>query len=153
MGIETPAEYVRLRFGTGAQHFYTWSMMVLRVVGTAAALYALAKILVALMPLDEGNILRDPETGNLSLRWAILIFGTVVVLYTMIGGLWAVLMTDVLQFIILNLAVLFVVPLALHEVGGLGGFIEAAPKASLTWSKRKNTRSSFWRVGLQFTSS
>ena len=80
------------------------------------------------MPLDEGNILRDPETGNLSLRWAILIFGSVVVLYTMIGGLWAVLMTDVLQFIILNLAVLFVVPLALHQVGGLGGFIEAAPE-------------------------
>ncbi len=128
MGIETPAEYVRLRFGKGALHFYTWSMMVLRVVGTAAALYALAKILVALMPLDEGNILRDPETGNLSLRWAILIFGSVVVLYTMIGGLWAVLMTDVLQFIILNLAVLFVVPLALHQVGGLGGFIEAAPE-------------------------
>ena len=46
----------------------------------------------------------------------------------MIGGLWAVLMTDVLQFIILNLAVLFVVPLALHQVGGLGGFIEAAPE-------------------------
>ena len=128
MGIETPAAYVRLRFGKGALHFYTWSMMVLRVVGTAAALYALAKILVALMPLDEGNILRDPETGNLSLRWAILIFGSVVVLYTMIGGLWAVLMTDVLQFIILNLAVLFVVPLALHQVGGLGGFIEAAPE-------------------------
>ncbi|CAA6692421.1 MULTISPECIES: sodium:solute symporter family protein [unclassified Lentimonas] len=128
MGIETPAEYVRLRFGSGALHFYTWSMMVLRVVGTAAALYALAKILVALMPLDPSNPLCDPETGNLSLRWAILIFGSIVVLYTMIGGLWAVLMTDVLQFIILNLAVLFVVPLALNDVGGLSGFINGAPE-------------------------
>ena len=80
------------------------------------------------MPLGEGNPLRDPETGNLSLRYAILIFGSIVVLYTMIGGLWAVLMTDVLQFIILNLAVLFVVPLALHQVGGVGGFIEQAPE-------------------------
>lgn len=128
MGVETPAEYIRIRFGTGALHFYTWSMMVLRVIGTAAALYALAKILVALMPLGEGNPLRDPETGNLSLRYAILIFGSIVVLYTMIGGLWAVLMTDVLQFIILNLAVLFVVPLALHQVGGISGFIEQAPE-------------------------
>lgn len=128
IGIETPAEYVRLRFGAGALHFYTWAMMILRVVGTAAALYALAKILVAIMPLDEGNPLRDPETGNLSLRWAILIFGSIVVLYTMIGGLWAVLMTDVLQFIILNLAVLFVVPLALSQVGGIGGFVESAPE-------------------------
>lgn len=128
MGIETPAEYVRIRFGKGALHFYTWSMMVLRVIGTAAALYALGKILVALMPLGEGNPLRDPETGNLSLRYAILIFGSIVVLYTMIGGLWAVLMTDVLQFIILNLAVLFVVPLALGRVGGIDGFISKAPE-------------------------
>lgn len=128
MGIQTPAQYIQLRFGAGALHFYTWAMMVLRVVGTAAALYALAKILVALMPLDEGNPLRDPVTGNLSLRYAILIFGSVVVLYTMIGGLWAVLMTDVLQFIILNLAVLFVVPLALHQAGGLGAFIDGAPE-------------------------
>jgi SSS family solute:Na+ symporter len=127
MGVETPAEYIRIRFGVGALHFYTWSMMVLRVIGTAAALYALAKILVALMPLEEGNPLRDPETGTLSLRYAILIFGAIVVLYTMIGGLWAVLMTDVLQFIILNLAVLFVVPLSLGQVGGIGGFVSQAP--------------------------
>ncbi len=135
LGIETPAEYVKLRFGTGALHFYTWSMMALRVVGTAAALYALAKILVAMMPLAEGNPLRDPATGNLSLRWAILVFGGVVVIYTMIGGLWAVLMTDVLQFIILNLAVLFVIPLALGRAGGIDGFIAGAPEGFFDLAK------------------
>ena len=83
------------------------------------------------MPLGEGNPLRDPETGNLSLRYAILIFGSIVVLYTMIGGLWAVLMTDVLQFIILNLAVLFVVPLALHQVGGSQRFHRAGSRGIL----------------------
>ncbi len=132
LGVATPAEYVRLRFGTGVLHFYTWSMLVLRVVGTAGALYALSKILVALMPLEEGNPLRDAATGNLSLEAAILIFGGIVILYTMIGGLWAVLMTDVLQFIILNLAVLFVIPLALAKVGGLGTFVEMAPDEFFT---------------------
>ncbi len=128
LGVETPAEYVRLRFGASALHLYTWVMMTFRVVGTAAAPYALAKILVALMPLEEGNPLRDPATGNLSLSWAILVFGSVVVLYTMVGGLGAVLMTDALQFIILNLAVLFVVPLALEGAGGIEGFITGAPE-------------------------
>jgi solute:Na+ symporter, SSS family len=132
LGVATPAEYVRLRFGNGSLHFYTWSMLVLRVVGTAGALYALAKILVALMPLAEGNPLRDDATGNLSLNAAILIFGGIVILYTMVGGLWAVLMTDVLQFIILNLAVLFVVPLALARAGGLGSFIDQAPEDFFT---------------------
>ena len=147
MGIETPAEYVRIRFGKGALHFYTWSMMVLRVIGTAAALYALGKILVALMPLGEGNPLRDPETGNLSLRYAILIFGSIVVLYTMIGGLWAVLMTDVLQFIILNLAVLFVVPLALGRVGGIDGFISKAPEGFFNLVNEAEGYTVFFLVG------
>ncbi len=87
-------------------------MMVFRIIGVAVSLYSLAIILVAMMPLEEGNPLRDPTTGNLSLCWAVLIFGGIVVIYTMAGGLWAVLMTDVLQFIVLNLAILFVVPLA-----------------------------------------
>ena len=37
-------------------------------------------------------------------------------------------MTDVWQFIVLNLAVLFVVPLALAEVGGFGQFVTDAPE-------------------------
>ena len=86
-------------------------MMVFRIVGVAVSLYALSVVLVAMMPLPEGNFLRDEATGNLSLTWAIIIFGSIVVIYTMAGGLWAVLMTDVLQFIVLNLAVLFIIPL------------------------------------------
>ncbi len=128
IGVRTPAEYIQLRFGKSALHFYTWAMMLFRLVGTAGALYALAVILSPLMPLGEGNPLRDPATGNLNLFWGILIFGGIVVLYTMIGGLWAVLMTDTLQFIILNLAVAFMVPLALARAGGVSGFIEGSPE-------------------------
>ena len=80
-----------------------------------------------MMPLAEGNFCRDPTTGNLSLAWAIIFFGGCVVVYTMVGGLWAVLMTDVLQFVVLTLAVLFVLPLILMKVGGLGGFVDKAP--------------------------
>jgi SSS family transporter len=127
LGIETPAQFIQMRYGKAALHFYTWSMMVYRIVSVAVAMYALALILTALMPLAEGNPLRDATTGNLSLTWAIVLFGSVVVVYTMLGGLWAVLMTDVLQFIVLNLAVLFVVPMLLMKVGGAGAFLAEAP--------------------------
>jgi Na+/proline symporter len=62
---------------------------------------------------------------------AILVFGGIVVLYTMIGGLWAVLMTDVIQFIVLNVSVVFVVVLILLDVGGLGGLVAQAPEGFL----------------------
>ncbi len=132
LGIETPAQFIQMRYGKAALHFYTWSMMAYRIVSVAVAMYALALILTALMPLAEGNPLRDAATGNLSLAWAIVLFGSIVVVYTMLGGLWAVLMTDVLQFIVLNLAVLFVVPLLLVKVGGVGAFLAEAPEGFLS---------------------
>lgn len=110
-GVTTPAEFVELRFGPQAVQLYTWAMMAVRIISTGVALYAVAVMLVALVPLDPGNILRDDATGHLSLAFAIFLFGAIVVTYTVAGGLWAVLMTDVLQFIVLQLAVLFVIPL------------------------------------------
>ena len=128
LGVKTPAQFIELRFGAAAVQFYTWAMMAFRIVGVGVSLYSLSVVLVALMPLPAGNPFCDPSTGNLSLNWAILIFGGIVVAYTMAGGLWAVLMTDVLQFIVLNLAVLFVIPLAFGQVGGISAFIEKAPE-------------------------
>ena len=139
LGVNTPAEFIQLRFGKGAIHFYTWTMMIYRIAGVGVALYSLAVIITALMPLDEGNILRDAVTGNLSVAWAVVILGSIVVIYTMVGGLWAVLMTDVLQFIVLNLAVLFVVPLAFMEVGGFGAFIDAAPAGFFSFTNSEFT--------------
>ncbi len=128
MGVKTPAEYIELRFGKGAINFYTWTMVIYRIVGVAVALYSLAVLLTALMPLSEGNIFRDAVSGNLSLTWAVILFGAFMIIYTMAGGLWSVLMADVLQFIVLNLAVIFVVPLCFMHIGGVSQFIETAPE-------------------------
>lgn len=114
LDIETPAEFLELRFGRAALHVYTWSMMVYRLVGVGVSVYALAKIMSTVMPLD--------------VQVASLVLGGAVTLYTMVGGLWAVLMTDVLQFLVLNLMVLFLVPLAWGEVGGWSGFTSAVPE-------------------------
>ena len=116
LGISTPAAYLQLRFGKIGLNLYTWTMMLKEIMAVAIAVYSLAIILVALIPLDEGNILRDGLTGNLSLNYAILIFGAIVILYTMIGGLWAVLMTDVLQFIVLTLVVFMVSVLMVNGI-------------------------------------
>lgn len=122
LGISTPAEYIDRRFGRAALHFYTWFMTVFRIVGTGGALYAIARLALAVMGGEESVGLSSTQ-----LNIAIGIFALIVVLYTMIGGLWSVLVTDALQFIILNLAVIFVIPLSLAKSGGLSSFIEKAP--------------------------
>ena len=137
LGIRTPAEFVERRFGKGALHFYTWSMMIYRMVGAAGALYAIATLTVAVTRGSDTAF----SVGGMppELVTAILIFAAVVVLYTMIGGLWAVLMTDVIQFIVLNVAVIFVVALILLDIGGLGGFVAQAPEGFLSLTSGRYT--------------
>ncbi|HMG09158.1 MAG TPA: hypothetical protein VK609_11645, partial [Mucilaginibacter sp.] len=53
--------------------------------------------------------------------------GGIIILYTAAGGLWAVLVTDVVQFVILTAAVFIVIPLAFHQVGGIHNFTSKAP--------------------------
>lgn len=137
LGIKTPAEFVERRFGKGALHFYTWSMMIYRMVGAAGALYAISILTIAVTRGSDSGV----DVGGMppELVTAILIFAAVIILYTMIGGLWAVLMTDVIQFIVLNVAVIFVVALILMDVGGLGGFVAQAPEDFLSFTSGSYT--------------
>jgi sodium/pantothenate symporter len=54
----------------------------------------------------------------------LLVFGVVVILYTAYGGFHAVVWTDVMQGVVMVAGVAIMLPLALHQVGGL----EAATK-------------------------
>ncbi len=114
LGVSTPAEFVQLRFGSTGLHFFTWTMLIKRILGVSVSLYALAVLLVALIPLD--------------LTWAIILFGAIVVIYTMQGGLWAVLMTDVLQFIVLTVVVFMVAILMLSGMD-LATYKETVPES------------------------
>lgn len=112
-GVLTVGEYVGRRFGERLKRFYSYIFLVLSFVTTGAFLYPVAKLF-------------NVSTG-FSIEISIIILGLIVIAYTAAGGLWAVIITDVLQFIILFAAVLIVVPLALNRVGGLEHFIQSAP--------------------------
>ncbi len=112
LGVATPAEFVQLRFGTTGLHFFTWTMLIKRILGVSVSLYALAVLIVALIPVD--------------LTMVIIVFGLIVIIYTMQGGLWAVLMTDVLQFIVLTVVVLMVAVLMVSGID-LTNFAERVP--------------------------
>ena len=120
MGVDTPAEYVNLRFGKPGLHFFTWTMMFKRIMGVSASLYALGVLLTAKTAGGSAII-------PLSLETAIIVFGLIVVLYTMQGGLWAVLMTDVLQFIVLTVVVFVVAALLLADLGSYSTFRGKVP--------------------------
>jgi solute:Na+ symporter, SSS family len=134
LGVSSAAEFLRLRFGDSIVQFYTWLQGTILVFALGGSIYALSVIVCALMPLPDGHVLAllaDPATGHLSVTLLSVALCAVVILIAMSGGLWAVLVTDVLQFVILTVSVLFVVPLllsrALADAGGWTALLARAP--------------------------
>jgi Na+/proline symporter len=124
--LSTGAEFVELRYGNGVFHFYTWYRLVF-LFNSGLAIYGLAVMLCPLMPLPDGHLLADSATGTLSVPLACIILSVIVIVYTMVGGLWAVLVTDTLQFFVLTASVALVVPLLVAANGGLGQIVANAP--------------------------
>ena len=127
-GYDSAAEFLDARFGKSLVQFYTWLHGMISVFTMGGAVYALAVMLCALIPLAPGHPLADPATGNLSVSLASIVVCLVVIAITSAGGLWAVLMTDALQFIVLTVSVMIVVPLILMRVGGAENFLASAPE-------------------------
>lgn len=113
-GVLTAAEYITERFGVNVQKTYTILFLFVSLFTTGSFLYPVGKIL-------------EISTG-LPLSTCILILGCVSILYVAAGGLRAVVVTDVLQFLILFSAILIVIPLAFDKIGGISGFVDAAPE-------------------------
>ena len=103
-GSLTVAEYIDKRLGVHVQKTYTFLFLFISLFLTASFLYPVAKIV-------------EVSTG-LDLNLCIILLGAFCILYVSAGGLWAVVSTDVLQFIILMAAIIIVVPLSLERVDG-----------------------------------
>lgn len=124
-GVSSAAEFLQLRFGNSIVQFYTWLQGLINLFTMGGSVYALSIIVCTLVPLGVDHPLADPATGNLSVTYTSIFICGVIILITFGGGLWAVLMTDVLQFIILSVSVVVVVPLILIKAGGFEGLAQA----------------------------
>lgn len=112
-GVLTAAEFITRRLGYDVQKIYSYLFLLISVFTTGFFLYPVAKIL-------------EVYTG-ISVEITTVAIGLLILLYTAVGGMWAVVVTDVLQFIVLTAAVLIVVPLSLRKAGGFHGFLHRVP--------------------------
>lgn len=132
LGITSVGQYIQMRFGKEAVQFYTWVGMLFKIAALAVALYSFAILVCPLIELSPSSLLADPATGHLSVNAAILISGGLMLVYAVSGGLWAVLIVDSIQFVVLMTTVLFVVPLCFSHIGGVDRFIARAPSGFLS---------------------
>ncbi len=112
--LTTPVEYLEVRFGRGARQFFSWIGLLMRVLDNIVRMYAIGLFLATVVPWDVNT--------------TIFVSGLVITFYTVIGGLWAVTVLDTIQFVVLLLSSLILLPLSLNAVGGFSGIAEVVPE-------------------------
>ena len=107
-GNLTAAEFIKERLGPQVQKTYIYIFMMVSLFIKGTVLYPVAKLVSASLgyPLIPSTI----------------VMGLFMIAYTAVGGLWAVMVTDILQFVILTAAVLIILPLSFDAAGGISKF-------------------------------
>lgn len=112
-GSLTAAEFIKDRLGAHVQKSFIYIFMLVSLFIKGSVLYSVSKLV--------GSSLEFPLVP------VTLILGILMIAYTAVGGLWAVMVTDILQFVILTAAVLLIIPLAFTEAGGVQNFLTKVP--------------------------
>jgi Na+/proline symporter len=103
--IQSPLEYLKVRYNLWTQQIIAWAGVLLKVFDVGAKWAAIGILLhvVAGIPMVTG----------------ILVSGVVTLIYVTFGGLWGVIITDLIQFIVQVLGGVVMFVLVVKHLGGL----------------------------------
>ncbi|UCF36473.1 MAG: hypothetical protein JSU96_16880 [Acidobacteriota bacterium] len=114
-GAITIPDVLRDRFESPALGLFTTSTILLFTTCNLVAQFKAGAIIVE-------------ETFNLPESWGysvgLVIFATVVIIYTAYGGFRAVVWTDVLQGVVMGIGVIILLPVIVNQVGGFGMLVQ-----------------------------
>jgi solute:Na+ symporter, SSS family len=116
--IISPVEFLEARYNKQIRQVLAWAGLPLKVVDDGLKIYATGVFVSVGLGFD--------------LKTSIVASGLIMLLYTFMGGLWAVVVTDFVQFIILTLGVVVLVPLVFAEVDSLAALTRGAPEGFLS---------------------
>ncbi len=117
LGLVSIYEYLEQRFDRATRLLLSAVFLASRALASGVALYAAAVVIQVCTGLPLGA--------------CVLVLGLVTVVYDMLGGLRAVVWTDVLQMLLLTLGVGVAIGFALHAAGGVQAVLDAVEPARL----------------------
>jgi SSS family transporter len=115
--IITPVGFLEQRFNRYIRQLFAWAGIPMRVFDDALKVFATGLFVALAVGID--------------LRAAILICGAVMVAYSFLGGLWALVVTDYVQFLMKALAIILLLPMAIIAAGGPGRALTNLPPGFL----------------------
>lgn len=115
--VITPVEFLERRFNLPVRQVFAWAGLPMKVFEDALKIFATSLFLSLAV--------------GVSVPWSIVTCGAVTVAYTVFGGLWALVVTDYVQFLMKTLAILLLLPLALWHAGGVRAAFAGLPPGFL----------------------
>lgn len=113
--VITPVEFLERRFNNLIRQLFAWAGVPMKLFEDGLKIFATSLFLAT--------------SVGISVKWAIVVCGAVTIFYTLLGGLWALVVTDYVQFLMKSLAMLLLLPLAIWRAGGLHRAFENTPPA------------------------
>jgi len=111
--IDSPVEYLETRYSSTVRQLFAWHGVPVRVFDDSLKLIAVGTFVSVGL--------------GLPMRTSMLLSGGIMLAYTLMGGLWAVTVTDFVQFIVLSSAIVILLPLAIVRAGGWAAMIQHSP--------------------------
>lgn len=112
--VSSPVEFVEERYSPTLRQIFVWQGVPVRIVDDSMKLFATGKFvsIVTQLPIE----------------YSIILVGGIILICTFLGGLWAVTITDFIQFLVLGAGLLVILPLSIHYAGGLNKVINSLPE-------------------------
>lgn len=125
--VTTPTEFLEKRFGAKIRQGIVWLNLFISPIQSGLRLFAFSLIVHGIL---------DYPIIDIILLTALIMFA-----YSSLGGLWAVALTDTIQFVIIMVGVAPLVVLSINAAGGAEGVIELSKEGFFSPERSKLT---FW---------
>ncbi len=137
--ISSPMEFLTRRYSQSTTYYYSLIAIVPNIFVMGALIYTLCIFISSALGFNQLHVNLGIFTLS-GFQLTLIAIGVVLLLYTVLGGLWAVAITDALQFLILFIMSLIIFPLAFIYLGhgsffaGFKNLAEHAPPGYLSIS-------------------
>lgn len=115
--VKTVPEYFRRRYGKSSG-LITAIIMLLPLVGLTAGQFIASSVILSTML-------------GISYKVAVIIVAVVVTIYSIMGGLWSVTLTDFIQVFLIVIGMIIAVPFAMNHAGGWGAVMANIPPETM----------------------
>ena len=125
--LDSPLEFLTRRFSRSTTYFYSFTAIIPQIVGIGQGLYILCIFVATALGFSdqEFSLAGISLTG---LELSILIVGLVMVVYTVVGGLWAAVLSDAVQSVIILTMTLLIFPISFAYLGEGAGILRGVER-------------------------